>query len=106
MKKLTTTVHLPEKDDISISKLFSSSKFVGWYVRHLMGKELASYLKTDWIESDNYLRRDGWFALINTKGPVFVVHETQRIVGGTKSWGIGVFLEVVFLACLDVGKVN
>ena len=86
--------------------MFSSSKFVGWYVRHLLGKKLASYLKTDWIESDNYLRRDGWFALINTKGPVFVVHETQRIVGGTKSWGIGVFLEVVFLACLDVGKVN
>ena len=106
MKNLTATVHLPEKDDVSISKLFSSSKFVGWYVRHLLGKELASYLKTVWIKCDNYLRIDGRLTLVNSERPVFVMHEAHWIVRGTESWSIGVFLEVVFLACLDVGEVN
>ena len=49
MKNLTATVHLPEKDDISISELFSSSKFVGWYVRHLLVKELSSHAKVGCI---------------------------------------------------------
>ena len=109
MKNLTATVHLPEKDDISISELFSSSKFVGWYVRHLLSKGLSSWLKTDKVvgrESDNYLRIDGRFACVNSERPVFVMHEAHWIVRGTESWSIGVFLEVVFLACLDVGKVN
>ena len=98
VENLTATIHLPEKDDISISELFSSSKFVGWYVRHLLGKELASYLKTDWIKCDNYLRIDGRLTLVNSERPVFIMHKTHGIVGGTKSWSIGVFLEVVFFA--------
>ena len=34
------------------------------------------------------------------------MHKAHGIVGGTKSWSIGVFLEVVFFAWLDIGKVN
>ena len=53
-----------------------------------------------------YLRIDGWFALVNAKGPVFVMHDTQRIVWGTKGWSVGMFLEVVLLTLLDVGPVD
>ena len=47
---------------------------------------------------ENYLRIDGRFALVNSERPVFIMHKTHGIVGGTKSWSIGVFLEVVFFA--------
>ena len=53
-----------------------------------------------------YLRIDGWFALVNAKGPVFIMHDTQRIVWGTKGWSVGMFLEVVLLTLLDVGPVD
>ena len=53
-----------------------------------------------------YLRIDGWFALVNAKGPVFVMHDTQRIIWSTEGWSVGMFLEVVLLTLLDVGPVD
>ena len=49
-----------------------------------------------------YLRIDGWFALVNAKGPVFVMHDTQRIVRNIKGQSTSMFLEIMFLARFDV----
>ena len=35
VKHLTTSIHLPEKNDISIAELFGCSKCISWNIRHL-----------------------------------------------------------------------
>ena len=54
------------------------------------------------ISKQNHLWNDSGLAVILSKGIVFVVHDTQRIVRNIKGQSTSMFLEIMFLAWFDV----
>ena len=75
-----TSIHLPQEDDVSISKLLGSSKFVGRDARHLLReKRLNSNFET--YGDNSVFSKEFWpnYAILGSLGTKFSKNLTVKV---------------------------